>query len=244
MSQPFLQNMPYLVYRWFLVLLLSWLVQSVQAQNQDTYRLEIGGGLGTSFYLGDVNSRLYALNSVSVAAQLRFIIHSRAALKVELSRVGLKGNTAKVKSFFPANVQSGAVSTIPLHYDFSSAAYSLATLYELHFLPYGYYRSYQGLSRLVPYLQGGLALNYGVQDKVFFPSIPLGVGLKYKVSPRLNLGFDWLVHFTTSDRLDGLNGPHGVSSQGFKNKDHYITTRFTLTYDIAPHCSTCNKDNR
>lgn len=220
------------------------LALQVQAQTDEEYRMEVGGGVGTSFYLGDVNSGFYKNSGIAYAAQLRFVLHPRATIKLQLGRAGIKGNTGSVRSIFPLDPSSGAVSTTPLQYAFSEHVTSMSGLYELHFLPYGYYRGYQNHVRLVPYLQAGIGLHYAEKNKAFTPSLPMGFGLKYKVSPRLNVGLDWLVHFTMSDKLDGLDSPNGVRGAGFKNKDHYITTSLTLTYDIAPHCVTCNKDNR
>ena len=95
----------------------------------------------------------------------------------------------------------------------SDGIYDLSALYELHFLPYGYVRDYKGYSRIVPYLQMGLGLTYKDRaGKAFSANIPLGFGVKYKVAPRLNLGLDWLMHLSLSDKLDGLDAPLGIKS--------------------------------
>ena len=88
----------------------------------------------------------------------------------------------------------------------------------------------------------GFGLTDGKAGKAFTANIPLGVGVKYKVAERLNLGLDWLVHFTLSDKLDGLEAPLGINSSGFRNKDHYSALSLTLTYDLNPRCPTCNRD--
>ena len=72
--------------------------------------------------------------------------------------------------------------------------------------------------------------------------MPLGAGLKYKIGERLNLGLSWTVHFSLSDKLDGLEAPLGIPSEGFRNKDHYSALKLTLTYDLNPRCPTCNRD--
>ena len=117
----------------------------------------------------------------------------------------------------------------------------LSALYELHFLPYGYERGYQGYCRLVPYIQIGLGVSYGKAGKAFTMNLPVGIGAKYKIGPRLNLGLDGIAHFTLSDKLDGLEAPLGIKSSMFRNKDHYVTLLLTLTYDLNPRCPTCNK---
>ena len=82
---------------------------------------------------------------------------------------------------------------------------------------------------------------YGDIDKSIGFTIPMGVGVKYKVARRWNLGLDWRMNFTTNDGFDGLEAPMGVPSSGFKNKDHYSTLLFSVTYDLSPKCPTCNK---
>jgi hypothetical protein len=52
-----------------------------------------------------------------------------------------------------------------------------------------------------------------------------------------------MMHFTTSDRLDGVKDPYGIESSGlFKNTDCYSTLQVTLTYDLWAKCKTCNND--
>ena len=45
-----------------IALFVAFASQKVTAQDDAEFRMEIGGGLGTSFYLGDVNSSLYKNN--------------------------------------------------------------------------------------------------------------------------------------------------------------------------------------
>ena len=152
----------------------------------------------------------------------------------------MKGSTEGRKEFYPTN--PNASSADRLHYAVDDGICDLSALYELHFLPYGFVRDYKGYSRIVPYLQMGFGITYGLAGKSFTANIPVGLGIKYKVAQRLNLGLDYLVHFSLSDKLDGLDAPLGISSSGFRNKDHYSALTLTLTYDLNPRCPTCNKD--
>lgn len=207
------------------------------AQQDDVvYRLELGGGLGMGFHASDVKGKV----GLGGAAIARFPLNPRMAVKTQLSYLQVKGATDGLKEFYPSDPsQSG---TDRLAYSVSSGVYDLSALYELHFLPYGYVRGYQGYCRLVPYIQGGFGLTYGSAGKALTANIPIGLGLKYKAAPRLNLGLDWMVHFSLSDKLDGLEAPLGIKSTGFRNKDHYSSLFLTLTYDLNPRCPTCNRD--
>lgn len=220
-----------------LLLLLPLFALTASGQNDETlYRLELGGGIG----FGTGHTDLKGKWATDMAAIARFPLNPRMAVKTQLSYLNLKGSTEGQKNFYPALPDTPG--TDRLAYSVSDAVIDASALYELHFLPYGYLRDYKGHCRLVPYLQMGFGLTYGKAGKAFTANIPLGVGVKYKVAERLNLGLDWLVHFTLSDKLDGLEAPLGISSSGFRNKDHYSALSLTLTYDLNPRCPTCNRD--
>ena len=207
------------------------------AQNDETvYRLELGGGVGMGLNLTDVDGKI----GLAAAAVARFPLNPRMAVKAQFSYSQIKGATDGIKNFYP--IDPSQPGSDRLHYEVSDGIYDLSALYELHFLPYGYVRDYKGYSHIVPYLQMGFGLTYGPAGKAFSANIPLGFGVKYKVAPRLNLGLDWLMHFSLSDKLDGLDAPLGIKSSGFRNKDHYSTLTLTLTYDLNPRCPTCNRD--
>lgn len=207
------------------------------AQNDETvYRLELGGGVGMGLNLTDVDGKI----GLAAAAVARFPLNPRMAVKAQFSYSQIKGATDGIKNFYP--IDPSQPGSDRLHYEVSDGIYDLSALYELHFLPYGYVCDYKGYSRIVPYLQMGFGLTYGPAGKTFSANIPLGFGVKYKVAPRLNLGLDWLMHFSLSDKLDGLDAPLGIKSSGFRNKDHYSTLTLTLTYDLNPRCPTCNRD--
>ena len=81
------------------------------------------------------------------------------------------------------------------------------------------------------------------EKSVFTANIPIGAGVKYKIGQRLNLGLEWIMSFSLSDKLDGVEDPYGIKSNGmFKNTDCYSTLRLSVTYDIMAKCKTCNND--
>ena len=193
---------------------------SAQAQDDVVYRMEIGGALGIGSTVTDVNPRM--------------------AVKTQMLYSRVSGNTQGLKGFLPANGTQASAER--LNFTAKGNFYDLSGIYELHFLPYGYERGYQGYSRLVPFIQMGLGLVYAQESKALALQVPLGLGLKYKAGRRLNIALEWQMHFSTGDELDKLNAPLTIPSSGFKNKDHYGMTMLTLTYDISPLCPTCNKD--
>lgn len=212
------------------------------AQDDAEFRMEAGGGLGTSFYLGDVNTKFYHQTGVAVGGVWRYLFDHRNALKASLTYGGVKGRADVAIDYYPQDLHSKAPSTSPLEYSFSSSVVDLSCMYEVNFWPYGYYQDFMGYKRLTPFLQLGLGLTYMGEPKALTANIPIGAGVKYRLGKRLNLAFDWTIHFSLSDQMDGLEAPLGIKSQGFKNKDSYQMTMITLTYNFSPICPNCNKD--
>ena len=211
------------------------------AQDDDVeYRYELGAAAGIDFSLTDVNSKWFGNTQFAGGAVARFLLNPRMAIKTTLSYAKIGGSTDHIKNFYPA--APSAPGTETLHFKANSGLIDLSALYEINFLPYGYAQGYQGYKRLVPYLQMGMGFCYSTKGKAFSANIPLGFGVKYKVAPRLNLGLEWRMHLSMSDKIENLEAPLGIESSGFKNKDHYSFTLLSITYDLSPRCPNCNKD--
>ena len=206
-----------------LLLLISLLsVQKAQAQDDPQYRLEIGAGIGTIAYEGDFNGSIFKNMQPMAAVVGRYNIDPYKDLRLN----------------FP--------DYAGLPYSFNNTLVDASFVFEYNFWPYGTGRDYRGAKPLVPFIFGGLGATYatGSEKNVFTANIPLGIGAKYKVSERLNVGLDWTFHFSLSDELDGVKDPYWVSSSGaFKNTDCYSTLQVSLTYSFSAKCRTCNKED-
>lgn len=121
----------------------------------------------------------------------------------------------------------------------------MSLVFEYNFWPYGTGRDYRGARRLVPFIFGGLGATFvkGEQKNVFTANVPLGIGAKYKINERMNVGVDWSTHFSLSDELDGVKDPYGIKSSGlWKNQDCYSMLQVSFTYSFSAKCKTCNKE--
>ena len=197
------------------------------------YRYELGGMLGSGFYLGDANySSLYKNNHLSGGLLFRYNLNPRMALKFDLMYSGISGNALELQNKYP-NVTGQ-------EWKFSNSVIDLGCQYELGFWGYGTGRSYKGTKRLVPYIQIGMGFTYG--NKNITMNIPIGFGVKYKLKERLNIGFDWSMHFSMSDKLDGISDPYSIKSGFLKNKDSYCLTKVYLSFDLSPRFRECNND--
>ena len=74
----------------------------------------------------------------------------------------------------------------------------------------------------------------------FTMNVPMGLGVKYKLSARLNLGLEFTMRMSLSDKLDGLKDLNGINSGFAKNKDWYSFTMISITYEFSKRCRTCH----
>lgn len=219
-------------------LLLSLLSVHANAQTDYEYRMEIGGGVGIMAYEGDFNGSILHNMQPSASIMLRRIINPYMGFRLAASYGKLKGSSKDVKTYLPQYQET--------QYDFSSLLVDLSATYEYNFWPYGTGHDYRGAQRLTPFVFAGIGGTYAStpEGNVFTANMPLGLGIKYKVAPRLNLGIEWAIHFSLSDKLDGIADPYGIQSTGiFKNTDCYSVLQLTLTYSFMPKCRTCHNDD-
>ena len=221
-----------------LTLLLMILPLSALAQDEDEYRMEIGGGLGLVSYQGDFNGSITKNMQPAWSLVLRRVFNPYMAMKCDLMFGKLKGNSTNVTTWYPEYNEQP--------YEFSSSLFDLGLTYEYNFWPYGTGRDYRGAKKLTPFIFLGLGMTYADCDggSAFTANLPLGIGVKYKIGKRINLGVEWAMHFSLSDKLDGVKDPYGIESTGmFKNTDCYSSLKVTLTYSFLPKCIICNKDD-
>lgn len=219
-------------------LLLSIASVPANAQTDYEYRMEIGGGVGLMAYEGDFNGSILHNMQPSASLMLRRVINPYMDLRLAASYGKLKGSSKDVKTYLPQYQDT--------QYDFSTTLVDLSATYEYNFWPYGTGNDYRGAQRLTPFVFAGIGTTYASTPtgNVFTANLPLGLGVKYKVAQRLNLGIEWAIHFSLNDKLDGIADPYGIQSTGmFKNTDCFSALQLTLTYSFMPKCRTCHNDD-
>lgn len=206
-----------------------------KASAQEDYRFDMGGGVGMTGYLGDANtSNLYANPSWDVEILFRYIMNPRINWKTNFYAGGLRGDTSKMENILPDG----------RNFRFSTTFYELGEMFEFHFFNYGMGESYRRLRRWTPYITLGASLTAWSVDSKFGAAftLPLGIGFKYKPALRWNLGLEFLMKKTFSDRIDGaaLSDPLGIKSEFMKNTDWYSTLTLTISYEFSKRCAVCN----
>ncbi len=232
----------------FLTTLLA-LTSSAQQSDVLEYQQEVGGGAGLMSYMGDAGGGFLTNPGLMGTLIWRRNLNPRMVIKADAAFGHISGDTEG--RFFPTNPLSktaeGGAQAPVIH--FGRNVLDVGAQFEFNFMGYGLGPNYKGLYRWTPYLLVGAGVTVcmgGGADAAGTINIPMGVGFRYKLKPRLNLGIEWSVRFTDTDRLDDskeptkLNDPLGVESDFFKNKDCYQMFVVSLTYDIAPKYRKCN----
>lgn len=211
-------------------------IEIIQGQE---YEYEIGAMAGASFYMGDANkSTLFQNPNMAGGAVLRYNRNFRWAYKVNLLFGGVSGDSRKSENVFPNGE----------HASFSRTFVELGGQVEFNFFHYSDKYGYLGTRRFSPYLFTGLGVTYGTGNKSFLGmNLPLGIGLKYKLKDRLNLGFECSFRKLFGDSFDvakstgdfNLEDPYNIKSNFFKNKDWYILTLFSVTWDFGQRKKSC-----
>lgn len=211
------------------------LVVVTSAAGQLVQRSEIGFGLGTFNYTGDL-VRSYDFSYSQPAATIFY-----------------RANISKVISFraaFTAGKLSASDATKPIdpfavqrNASFDIFLSEVSGVYEYHFLNW---RDDIRRLRFTPYLFGGLALfsMSGVKDKVDQYStiqlaVPFGGGMKYVVNPKFYVSIEFGMRKTFFDYLDNISdGDKSYKNYQYGNGndyDNYFFLGLSLTrtfYDI------------
>lgn len=218
-----------------MAVLLSVLAAALPARAQEDYRFDIGAGFGMSGYLGDANSsNMWSAPGWDAELLFRYIMNPRINLKTNFYIGGLTGDSSKMENVFPDGES----------FKFSTTFYELGELFEFHFFNYGMGETYRRLKRWTPYITAGLgvtAWSTGGSGGAAF-TIPLGFGFKFKPALRWNLGLEFLMKKTFTDKIDGsaLADPLGIKSSFMKNTDWYSTLTITISYEFSKRCAVCN----
>ena len=186
-------------------------------------------------YLGDANTaNLFQNPGWNLELLFRYIISPRWNLKTNFYTGTLSGDTGQMTNILPGGRS----------FKFSTTFYELGEMAEFHFFDYGIGESYRKLKRFTPYITAGLsATMWSVEGNTYAGfTIPFGIGGKFKINKRLNLGVEFLMKKVFSDRLDGdnLKDPLDIKSSFAKNTDWYSTLSVTISYEFSKRCEVCN----
>lgn len=229
--------------RFKIILLLQIIINIIiikPLEAQDDYKYEIGGMVGTSFYMGDANqTELYKNSGPSAGFIFRYNNDLRWSLKNNFVMGRVAGNTQGNGNAYPFGEQAS----------FERTFYEFGSQIEFNFYNYSDKFGYLGAKRFSPYIFTGIGVTLASGEKTFKGlNIPIGVGLKYKLKHRLNVGFEFSFRKLFSDSFDVTDGdsknfnledPYEIRSGFSKNKDWYSLTMLSLTWDFGARICPC-----
>ena len=212
------------------------LVNTAAAQDAPEYRMEVGAGVGSVTYLGDYNGNLLSNMQPMGSLVAKYRMNPRMAWAVSIGYGSLKGDIRDADTWYPEAER--------LPSTFKNTIIDGGVRFEYNFWAYGTGRDYRGARRVVPFIAAGLGMvHHSGENSGVTLSLPIGAGVKWKITPRLNLTAEWAMRFTPSDYLDGRSDVYGIKSSGlFKNTDCYSAFQISVTYDLWVRCKTCNND--
>lgn len=221
--------------RILMLLCIFLLAGKVSHCNAQDYKYEVGVEAGISSYWGDANNTWLIYRPGFTGGFLfRYVIDYRWAIRANLSAAMLSGNTADSPDVLPGGAG----------YKFNTTLFDAGCRAEFNFFNYGIGYAYRNTSRISPYITAGIALSAGFPEgnNFFTVNIPFGVGVKYKVAERWNLGLEFAMHKTIGDNIDKieLKDPYLIPSSALKNTDWFSTLVFTVTYDFGFKTLPCN----
>jgi hypothetical protein len=218
---------------------LSWAIIPKMSFAQE-YAYECGAIGGISFYMGDANrSHIFLNPGVAIGGIYRYNVNFHWAIKGDLLAGTVSGNTADSQNVFPSNAQASFKRTFA----------ELGGQFEFNFLPYSDKYSYLGTKPYTPYLFTGVGATVATGDQPFFnANIPIGIGFKYKLRNRLNLGLEFSMRKLFGDNFDApdknqdfsLDAPFGIKSSVLKNQDWYSLTLVFITWEFGLKDDPCH----
>lgn len=179
---------------------LSFLLLFFSVQLSLAQRSEVGFGLGTLNYTGDlVRNYNFAFSKPAGTVFYRSNLNKALSFKASLVAGKIGANDSRPIDAFAANRQAS----------FDLFLFEVATTFEYHFLDW---RDSKRMIRFTPYLFGGVGLFgiSGTQNKNAEYSniqgiIPFGVGFKYVLNPKWYVAIELGARKTSFDYLDNIS---------------------------------------
>lgn len=212
------------------------IVCSLAASAQTSpFKFDVGAQVGLSGYIGEANSsNIFKKPGFDGELSFRYVADVRWAIRAVFSTFGLSGSTAGMKDVLPDNAE----------YSFTSQVYDLGVRGEFNFFPYGIGETYKRLRRLSPYLTVGVGMALATTGGRSYvaPTIPMGLGIKYKIKERLNLGVEFTMTKAFNDHFDSheLADLNQIKTKFYKNTDWYSRLTIGISYEFGRRCETCH----
>lgn len=227
-------------------------------------KMELGIVLGSASYMGDLNpdNPFYQPNFGGGVVG-RYIFNDRLAFKGTALGTSLRGSYSGGKVFFPStndgvtyqpDLNSQYSFHRPLVLDFSGQV-------EINFQSFDH--PYINTTTFTPYIAIGLGTTVykrfseestkQVGKPVFVLSLPVSVGIKFKLNKHVRLGLDWTFRKVFANDLDQTSAnsiitpsdPYGFHEKSsLLNQDWISFLGASMTFNMWPRRIGCNAGYR
>ena len=208
------------------------------------YKYDIGLELGMSGYIGDANGSNIFRKPGFDELSFRYIGDSRWAVRGVFSTFGLSGDTSGMKNVLPEVIDPDTGLSVPAEYSFSSQIYELSVRGEFNFFAYGIGETYKRLRRWSPYITVGVGVGLAsTAGRTYVaPTIPMGLGIRYKLRERWNLAVEFTMTKSFNDHFDSetLADLNQIKTAFYKNTDWYSRLTIGISYEFGKRCETCH----
>lgn len=214
-----------------------WTLQKSVAQ--ELYLGELGILGGVSYYNGDANStRIFKENHLAYGGLLRAHVTDRFMIKINAIRGGASGDTHNFDDVLPHGQEAS----------FEQKFWDIGLHFEHNFLKYGLSYWDREQKRHTPYVLIGPGLSIYKQwsgNQLTF-NLTFGVGYKFKINERMNLGVEWSMRKLFVDDFDVttsknviLRDPYHMGRSWIKNNDYYTCAFIFLSVDLLKRKGAC-----
>ena len=195
---------------------------------------EVGVFLGGSNYVGDVGLTTYiAPNEPALGILYKWNKSPRHSYRFSYTQSKISANDLDSKE--PGRNQRG--------YRFENSIKEVSLGLEFNFFDFNLHEAKR---KVTPYVYSGIS--YFRYDELYVSlgetfkdsgagsiAIPMTVGVKSNVSPRIVLGLEVGARYTLTDNLDGSHPKQGnlMKFGNINNNDWYVFSGLTLTYTFG-----------
>lgn len=184
------------------------------------HKWTVGAGVGSSFYLGDLNpNRIFDEPHLMGSLMGAYEWNEQYSTRIQMSLGGISG-TAGIADVANATSFNQTFGMVDIRNEFNFFPYN--ALYDSHYKQHNF----------SPFFHFGVGFGF---MPVGFAQIPFGVGIKYKLNEWANLVWEWTFHKTFSDKLDACN-PTPQQSKMINN-DWVSYTQVSVRIPLSKNCN-------
>ena len=216
------------LFLYLLVSLMFFFSPNVMSQR----KLEVGGLVGGAYYIGDFNPGVPFLNThLALGGLARYVVNDRIAIKGSALFTGLSG------SYDP-----GKVGVLPVEVkSFDRKIGSVEVGGEINLFSYDH--EFISSTVFTPYITLGVGstgyrkVTANDTSTVIALSLPVGIGVKYKISKWVRVGAEWSFKKLFDDSIDLYD------SEGSKithNNDWFSVLDIYITFGFVRRKVECN----